>query len=70
MLFIELNAPEHILEAINFQVLTAFWLVLFTATLIWLLIFKFIFIHNGLVVLFLSYHTEYFFFKVAQYHLL
>lgn len=25
MLFIELNAPEQILEAINFQVLTAFW---------------------------------------------
>jgi CCR4-NOT transcription complex subunit 1 len=28
MLFIELNAPEHILENINFQVLTAFWSVL------------------------------------------
>ena len=27
MLFIELNAPEHILESINYQVLTAFWLV-------------------------------------------
>ena len=27
MLFIELNAPEHILENINFQVLTAFWWV-------------------------------------------
>lgn len=27
MLFIELNAPEHVLESINFQVLTAFWLV-------------------------------------------
>lgn len=25
MLFIELNAPEHILENINYQVLTAFW---------------------------------------------
>ncbi len=25
MLFIELNAPEHILESINYQVLTAFW---------------------------------------------
>ena len=25
MLFIELNAPEHVLESINFQVLTAFW---------------------------------------------
>ena len=27
MLFIELNAPEHILENINYQVLTAFWSV-------------------------------------------
>ncbi len=27
MLFIELNAPEHVLESINFQVLTAFWWV-------------------------------------------
>ena len=25
MLFIELNAPERVLENINFQVLTAFW---------------------------------------------
>ncbi len=27
MLFIELNAPEHVLESINYQVLTAFWSV-------------------------------------------
>lgn len=27
MLFVELNAPELILQAINFQVLTAFWYV-------------------------------------------
>lgn len=25
MLLLELNAPEHVLETINFQTLTAFW---------------------------------------------
>lgn len=28
MLLLELNAPEHVLETINFQTLTAFWYVL------------------------------------------
>lgn len=27
MLLLELNAPEHVLETINFQTLTAFWYV-------------------------------------------
>lgn len=27
MLLLELNAPEHVLETINFQTLTAFWYI-------------------------------------------
>lgn len=33
MLLLELNAPEHVLETINFQTLTAFWYV--SASLCW-----------------------------------